>query len=308
MDLRWFKDLEVLSETGNFSQAAEQMHVTQPALSRRIKAIEDWVGVTLVDRRSRPVKLTTAGRLMLESGRQALFRVENERELVRASFAHPERYIVNFAAQHSIGWRFYPSWLQALEEAFGPILSRLRADDLPNCIEDLKKGDVDFVIAYRSDNALGFATFTNMEFLTIGDDTLVPVCKTTEGGAPLFNLDSPDTPPVPYLRFSENAPIREHLLPLDRAQKMIGRVSVVYENSMSGALRIRARDGAGVAWLPYSLVKPDIDTGLLTFAGKRDWWVRLDICIYRIKTKSNPLTQDIWSFVSGRNGFLFANG
>ena len=54
-----------------------------------------------------------------------------------------DKYVVTFGAQHSIGWRFYPAWLQSLEEAFGPILSRLRADDLPNCMRDLKEGNVD---------------------------------------------------------------------------------------------------------------------------------------------------------------------
>ncbi|MDB9702567.1 hypothetical protein OAA86_00530 [Rhodospirillales bacterium] len=41
----------------------------------------------------------------------------------------------------------------------------------------------------------------------------------------------------------------------------------MYKNSMAGALRIRARDGDGVAWLPLSLVKPDLDASLLARAG-----------------------------------------
>jgi regulatory helix-turn-helix LysR family protein len=46
----------------NFSRAAELRHVTQPAFSRRIRALEDWVGVDLFERDSHPVMLTEASR------------------------------------------------------------------------------------------------------------------------------------------------------------------------------------------------------------------------------------------------------
>ena len=62
--------------TGNFSQAAELSNISQPAFSRRIKTLEAWVGVTLIDRSRQPVKLTEAGTQMLEAGLQALTRIE----------------------------------------------------------------------------------------------------------------------------------------------------------------------------------------------------------------------------------------
>ncbi|HWU74121.1 MAG TPA: LysR family transcriptional regulator, partial [Sphingomonas sp.] len=50
MELAWLEDFIALSETGNFSRAAELRHVTQPAFSRRIRALEDWVGTPLFER------------------------------------------------------------------------------------------------------------------------------------------------------------------------------------------------------------------------------------------------------------------
>ena len=298
MDLFWFRDLAILAETGNFSQAAKLANITQPALSRRVKAIEDWVGTVLVDRSSRPVRLTLAGQQMLEAGWQALSRIESERDLVCATLSNPDKYVVIFSTQHSIGWRFYPSWLQALEKAFGPIMSRLRADDLPNCIEDLRNGEADFVIAFESDFSLSIPASSNFESLSIGTDALIPVCKTASDGSPMFDLDEDHGLPIPYLRFGETAPIGQHVDRLLRARNHHDRLKVVYENSMSGALRIRARDGTGVAWLPRSLIKPDLDAGLLTLAGKAEWSVRLDIRLHRLKTKVNPLPNKIWEFLS----------
>ena len=300
MDIVWFKDLGLLAKTGNFSQAAILGNVSQPAFSRRIKALEQWVGTPLVDRSSQPVSLTDAGHQMLEAGEQALSRLETEREHVRDALSRPDRYLVTFATQHSIGWRFYPAWLEAFENAFGPIISRLRADDLPNCIEDLKKRDVDFVLAYQSDYSPSMAKFPMLESLVIGHDQLIPVCKCDSDGRPIYDIGDTTQTAVPYLRFGPTAPIGRHVEPLLRARGIQNRLSVVYENSMVGALRIRVRDGQGIAWLPKSLVQPDVDTGLLAKAGQDNWSIGLEIRLHRTKDHTNPLTRKIWEFLALR--------
>lgn len=296
----WFKDLGLLAKTGNFSQAAVLGNVSQPAFSRRIKALEQWVGTPLVDRTSQPVSLTDAGNQMLEAGEQALSRLETEREHVRDALSRPDRYLVTFATQHSIGWRFYPSWLEAFENAFGPIISRLRADDLPNCIDDLKKREVDFVLAYQSDFSSSMPPFPMLESLVIGHDHLIPVCKSDSDGLPIYKVGDTSETMVPYLRFRPTAPIGHHVEPLLRARGIENRLSVVYENSMVGALRIRVRDGQGIAWLPRSLVQPDIDAGLLAEAGQQNWWIGLEIRLHRTKDHTNPLTREIWTFLALR--------
>ncbi len=307
MDFAWFKDLAYLAQTGNFTQAAALCNVSQPAFSRRIHALENWVGVSLVDRSTHPVKLTVFGQQMREAGEQAISRIETERDQVRALLAQPDKYVVTFATQHSIGWRFYPTWLQAFENAFGAIISRLRADDLPNCIEDLKKGDVDFVIAYQSDFSPSIIKFPSLESLEIGQDKLVPVCKPSTNGTPMFNLDDSYPATIPYLQFGSSAPIGRHVEPLLRARGLTDRLSVVYENSMAGALRVRVRDGSGIAWLPLSLVQPDLDSGMLVIAGNQTWWINLQILIHRTNADTNLLTRKIWTFLARRENASRAN-
>lgn len=302
MDIDWFRDLATLAKTGNFSQAARVRNVSQPAFSRRIRALENWVGTGLVDRSTHPVKLTSIGSQMLEAGEQAIRRIETERETVRALIGQPDKYVVTFAAQHSISWRFYPAWLQAFEDAFGPLITRLRADDLPNCIDDLKKGDVDFVIAYQSEFSPSMAHFSSLEVVEIGTDKLVPVSKPAPEGKPLFDLDNLAAPTFPYLQFGAAAPIGHHIVPLIKLHGVSDKLVVVYENAMAGALRIRARDGAGVAWLPLSLVQPDLDNGLLTIAGSPKWWINLQVLVHRTTIRTNPVTRDIWAFLVAREG------
>ena len=296
MDILLFRDLDRLRQTGNFSQAAALGHLSQPAFSRRIKSLEGWVGTTLVDRSHQPVRLTEAGTQMLEAGLQALARIEQERSQILEVQSLPDKYVVTFGAQHSIGWRFYPAWLQALEEAYGPILSRLRADDLPNCMRDLKDGDVDFVIAYAGPDA---PLRGPVESIVIGDDQLVPVCRPGTDGAPLFDFANRDVR-MPFLRFGDAAPIGALLEPLFARDRIDDRLRTVYENSMAGALRIRARAGDGVAWLPRSLVLPDLESGILVTTGPEAWVVDLTIRLIRNKARTNRATRAIWSFLEVR--------
>ena len=296
MDMSLFRDLDRLRQTGNFSQAAALGNLSQPAFSRRIKSLESWVGAVLVDRSHQPVELTESGVQMLEAGLHALARIEHERSQILEAQSLPDKYVVTFGAQHSIGWRFYPAWLQALEQAYGPILSRLRADNLPNCLRDLMRGDVDFVIAYQRAGAQPTESFDSV---LIGSDQLILVCKPDADGCPIFGFDATGIE-MPFLRFGDAAPIGQLLQPLLAEKNLTSRLRTVYENSMAGALRIRARAGDGVAWLPKSLVAPDLENGLLVLTGDPDWKIDLEIRLFRGLQRSNRATRSIWSFLQVR--------
>ncbi len=307
MDLNWFRDLTHLAKTANFSQAAVMSNVSQPTLSRRIRALESWAGVTLVDRAHQPVCLTDAGKQILEAAEQAISRLDSERQQILDAQSVPDQYIVTFGAQHSIGWRFYPKWLQAFEEAYKPILSRLRADDLPNCLRDLCDGHVDYVIAYQAkeqgEPVERFAQLDKplppLESISIGSDVLVPVCKPRNDGKPLFDLDDASVE-LPFLNYGQDAYLATVIKPSIQSALSTRKLRTVYENSMAGALRIRARDGLGLAWLPHSLVAPDINAGLLCQLENPSWSIPLDIRLSRNKLSSNPLTRDIWAYLSRR--------
>lgn len=300
MDVSLFRDLEHLARTGNFTQAAALANLSQPAFSRRIKSLEGWVGALLVDRSRQPVRLTEAGHQILDAGLQALSRIELERSQILEAQALPDRYVVTFGAQHSIGWRFYPAWLRALEDSYGPILSRLRADDLPNCLQDLENGLVDFVVAYGAQSS---APLAKSPSIVIGTDRLIPVCKPDPDGTPVFDLGGAENK-IPFLRFGHAAAITALLEPTLAGHGLGERLRPIYENSMAGALRMRARAGDGVAWLPETLVAPDLEAGLLVATGPEAFQVALAIRLHRNVARTNYTTRAIWNFLERKGGLL----
>jgi DNA-binding transcriptional LysR family regulator len=84
METKWLEDFLCLAEKRSFSLAAQVRHVTQSALSRRIRALEEWAGVELIDRSCHPLRLTVAGQLFLEQARLLLNLTLDTRRLLRA--------------------------------------------------------------------------------------------------------------------------------------------------------------------------------------------------------------------------------
>jgi LysR family hydrogen peroxide-inducible transcriptional activator len=72
MQIRDIKYVAAIAETGNFSHAAEQLYISQPALSRLVQRLEDELGVRLFIREHNTVTLTYAGRVFLEDGQTIL--------------------------------------------------------------------------------------------------------------------------------------------------------------------------------------------------------------------------------------------
>jgi DNA-binding transcriptional LysR family regulator len=87
MELRHLRYFHAVAETLSFSRAAERLHIAQPPLSRQIRQLEEELGVELIDRESRPIALTAAGKFYYEQTLQVLSRLreieEGARRLVR---------------------------------------------------------------------------------------------------------------------------------------------------------------------------------------------------------------------------------
>jgi len=83
MDLRQMRYFVAVARERNFTRAAQMLHIAQPPLSRQIQLLEEELGVELVIRKSRPIRLTDAGRLFYEQALQVLGRVDQMRTATR---------------------------------------------------------------------------------------------------------------------------------------------------------------------------------------------------------------------------------
>ena len=133
MELKWLADFLSLANTQSFSRSAQERNVSQPAFSRRIKALEAWLGTELIDRSKFPTSLTPHGRTFRETAEETVRILYQDRDECRNDRRKAQASI-SFAALHSLSLMFYAEWLKGIEAAIGPLKTRLRADDLHDCL------------------------------------------------------------------------------------------------------------------------------------------------------------------------------
>ncbi|MBN8285170.1 LysR family transcriptional regulator [Zoogloea sp.] len=111
MELRQLKYFEAVASTLNFSRAAERLHIAQPPLSRQIQQLEEELGVALLDRSSRPLKLTNAGSFFYDQTVQILARLKEVQIATRRIGDGSTRWMgIGFVP--SILYGFLPNVLQ----------------------------------------------------------------------------------------------------------------------------------------------------------------------------------------------------
>src|SRR5258708_5668922 len=76
MELRHLRYFAAVAAHGNFSRAAKQLNLTQPALSRQVKSLEDEIGIALIVRGQNTISLTSAGEAFYEEAKGILARVD----------------------------------------------------------------------------------------------------------------------------------------------------------------------------------------------------------------------------------------
>jgi DNA-binding transcriptional LysR family regulator len=281
MELKWLEDFASLARTGSFSRSAEERHVTQPAFSRRIRALETWLGVALVDRSTYPTTLTAAGRAFRETAEEAVRALLAGRAALQASAA-PGRQAVAVAALHTLASTFFPRWLREIEARTGPLGTRLLSDDFHTCIEALAEGGCDFLLTFHHPGVPVLLDPGQFPHLSVGSDSLLAV-----HGAALSGRAG-----LPLLGYAESS-FLGRVAALAQARAEAGSAGTVHtnENAMAEGLRAMALEGHGLAWLPRSLVARDLAEGRLVAIGEE---IPLEIRLYRNTGHRRAAVAAVW--------------
>ncbi|MDH5452825.1 MAG: LysR family transcriptional regulator, partial [Paracoccaceae bacterium] len=109
MDTGWLQDFMVLADTGNFTRAAQLRNISQAAFSRRIMALESWVGATLVDRGTYPTTLTPEGVRFRKEASDLHGRLLELRSAVSAPEESDQSH-VRIAMPHILSMSRFPQW------------------------------------------------------------------------------------------------------------------------------------------------------------------------------------------------------
>jgi LysR family transcriptional regulator, hypochlorite-specific transcription factor HypT len=301
VETRWLEDFVSLAETRSFSRSAQLRHITQPAFSRRIQALETWAGVDLVDRSSYPTRLTAAGEVLHSHAIDMLGALQSTRNMLRSHQASGND-VIEFAVPHSLGFSFFPHWVMDLRQRFGAFKSRLIALNVHDAVMHLTEGHCDLLIAYHHASQPLQLNPERYDMLSLGVETLAPYARANEHGEPMFRLDGQGGRNVPYLSYGTGAYLGRLVDVIAKQSDVPLKLDPIYETDMAEGLKAMAIEGHGLAFLPASSVRKEVKARRLVRAcsnGRHE--LTMEIRIYRARPEATrghkPGALALWEFL-----------
>lgn len=291
MRIDWIEDLVALLDSGGVADAARLRNITQPAFSRRIKVLEEVLGIEVIDRSVKPSGPST----ILRDRAAELRKLATEQRLLLADMRQEQstglRQLV-IASQHAITTSMGTQIINSIAEPSRTHI-RLRSANRDECETLLIRRQAAMSLTYRikSEPITELPSF--LIEAVIGAETLIPVC-----GA--------DHEPDLMKRFHDGAlriigypadvflgaAITRYVLPILQSSCSI---SVVTETGLSTAALQLSQSGLGVAWVPRALAQPAVTRGEMVNLAQQLGSIEMDLVAQRWATTSNAATLDAWT-------------
>ncbi len=290
MELKWLEDYCAVVKYQNFSEAAKSRHLTQPAFSRRIRMLEAWLDVTLINRDVNPIQLAPAGMEFLPKAEKIIDQIYESQEKLR--YFVQGRSVITILTQHSLMVSHVPLFLESLQPILDNVFVRFIANDQHDSVQQFLDKKSDFLLCF---SALGLPqrlSWVHIEKLQISSDILLPVSATDDKGEALHKPEKIES--MRILSYPKETFLRR-LIDQNGLCSSIP-TQVVFENALSAGLKIMVQKGYGMAWLPKSLIELELkNKELVSIANEYLHAIPLEINLYQHKGATSSASQNLWN-------------
>ncbi|SCX56700.1 LysR family transcriptional regulator [Variovorax sp. EL159] len=299
MDTRWFQDFVTLAEVQNFTRAAEMRNVSQAAFSRRIQALEQWLGAKLIDRAAFPTRLTPAGERFRKVATGLLNQIADARAEIGDA---PSRNHVRIASTYALVSTRLPVWWPRWSEE-GDITCSLEVGNVHDTVSAFNAGSADILIGFHQAAhpvQLDMARFDRHE---LGVEKVRPYASRALADSDRLALPGTHAKPVPLLMYS---PSGYFARVVDSAIEQSSQPLVGYrafEAEMTDVLGDLASQGMGIAWLPDSSFVSGRLADLVP-VGDGTWDVEVSIVAYRSRVNARGVVGRLWERICTAPGAL----
>jgi LysR family glycine cleavage system transcriptional activator len=273
---------EAVARLGSFTKGAEELHVSQSAVSRQISLLEDYLQVKLFNREQRGISLTDAGRAYQQEIGPAFARiVAATHDLLTRSRGGP----VRVRAYTTFAAKWLMRRLPAFQDAYPEIDVRLSTDVTP---ADFSSDELDLAIQF------GDGGWPDVHCDRLFDDCITPVCSPAlldKPGAPLRTADDLQHHRLLHSRYrKDDWPY--WLAAIDRSDLAAHRDNMVFSSSI---LTYQAAvDGLGVAIGQVRLLDHELDSG--TLASPLARVVRKGLAYYLLRPQRDSMPRKVTVF------------
>jgi DNA-binding transcriptional LysR family regulator len=294
MELKWLEDLLVLLEEKSITRAALRRHVTQPAYSRRIRQLETWLGVEIVDRSTKPIKILNSGLALEEEVKDLVNRFYGLRNTAQANVENQNQITV--IAQHTLAITRFPQIVTQLKKRLPNIGYRVVPANNDECETAFLKG-AEFLLCYET--PVRRFDFSNLSVrrLNLGKDRLLPVA-TRNLADQLGELEPGMT--IPVLLYQKGGFFADQLASSCLPKLMRNyRLEVICESAFSASLKELLLADMGIAWLAREMIEDGLVQGSLVSYESVLGFVDMDITLYYQDLSQNSRAREVFENIPG---------
>ncbi|CAM2155753.1 LysR family transcriptional regulator, hypochlorite-specific transcription factor HypT [Pararobbsia alpina] len=293
MEVKWIEDFLALTQYKTFSKAARARSLTQSGLSRRIQALEQWLGAELFDRSTFPPALTQAGHIFSGTAYDTLNNLFEARLQVR-NHQRTVAPTLKIAASHALATSFVPAWLDGFQIDGQQCRTKITPVALNDGAMMLGDGHCDLMLVHEKHDEPSRIDPARYPSLSIETDELVPVCKPGASGQPLFDLNTLQTQLLPLASYASTTLFGRCVADMLSAARVVSRFRIAYESEWDHVLKHLVLEGRALAWLSRRSVRAELESGALVLAGGEEWVVKLAVKLYRDVLSKNDSVDRIW--------------
>ncbi|MDK9707454.1 MAG: LysR family transcriptional regulator [Desulforhopalus sp.] len=249
MDTNTLQAFLAVADTGSFSLAADRLFLTQPAISKRVAALEDELTARLFERLGKRILLTEAGRALLPKARHILQEMADGRRLI-ADLATEVGGVLQMATSHHIGLHRLPNILRDYSLQYPQVECALRFLDSETACAAVAAGDCELAVV-----TLPEAAVEKLVLQKIWDDPLMIMVSREH---PLVGMtgDCRELEKYPAI-LPETSTITRHLI--ERPFKNLGfTLKIGLETNYLESIRMLVSVGLGWSVLPLSMLNPSL--------------------------------------------------
>jgi len=249
-DIRQIRAFVALAETGSFTQAAQQLYLTQSAVSHSIRSLEDQLNVLLVERLGKRVSLTSDGHTFLKRCHTVIAELESAtREL--DAMRRWGQGLLRIGATHSICNYLLPHILREFRESFPRCEIVIESGDTSDLIDMLDKAEID--IALGMNRTVG--TWLNFEELFV--DQMVSVVSPIHEWASKSSISMKELQNQQIIVYSKNSETHR-LIECELEESGLKSTNILALGDME-AIKAMSKIGIGVGIVAPWIARRELD-------------------------------------------------
>ncbi len=288
MNSRQLDDLLALLDAKSLTEAATHRHVTQPAFSRRVRAIEQGLGFEIIDRSKRPGALKPFVIERHGDIRTLALALRRLTEDLRSA-SSTDRFLI-ISAMHSISVSELPRVFRRIEELIPLTTLRLRSENLNECYAMLMTGQVAIMISYETERQKTRIDENLVERIVLKKDRLVPaISQDREDEIRSLLKQNRD---VPLVTAPQDSFFGKMLadMPSDHGAQFSERAI----SSLSPAILEMVLCGLGVGWVTESHAAQYFETGKLSSLSSVLPSAEMHMVMMRVQSSHTPFLEAGW--------------